>query len=48
MKNLTDKQKEYLNYLENLRNDFYDRGLNDSADKVQLDIQNLLNNTNWK
>jgi len=41
MKNLTPTQKEYLKYLQNLRNDFYNKGLNDSAFKVQNDINNL-------
>ena len=43
MKNLTTDQKEYLNHLQNLRNDFYNKGLIDSANKVQQDINNLIN-----
>jgi len=35
-------QKEYLNYLQNLRNDFYNKGNKEAADKVQADIDNLM------
>lgn len=33
--------KEYLTYLQNLRNDFYNRGNVEAALKVQNDINNL-------
>tara|TARA_R110000751_G_scaffold206469_2_gene310499 strand:- start:2380 stop:2526 length:147 start_codon:yes stop_codon:yes gene_type:complete len=48
MKNLTTNQKEYLNYLQNLRNDFNNKGLKEQAYKVQKDINNLMSNPNWK
>ena len=37
---MTTKQ-EYLTYLQNLRNDFYNKGNKKAADKVQKDIDNL-------
>ena len=38
MKTLTKAQKEYLVYLQNLRNDFYNKGNLVAANKVQQDI----------
>tara|TARA_R110002020_G_scaffold218594_5_gene426507 strand:+ start:1169 stop:1297 length:129 start_codon:yes stop_codon:yes gene_type:complete len=38
--------QEYLNYLQNLRNDFYNKGNKKSADKVQSDIDKLMQENN--
>jgi hypothetical protein len=39
---MTTTKLEYLNHLQNLRNDFYNRGNNEAATKVQDDINNLM------
>ena len=38
---MTSSKKEYLIYLQDLRNDFYNRGNKEVADKVQKDIDVL-------
>jgi hypothetical protein len=37
--------KQYLTYLQNLRNDFYNRGKIEIAEKVQGQINELLSNS---
>ena len=39
--NKTTLKADYLIYLQNLRNDFYNRGNNEAATKVQNEINNL-------
>jgi hypothetical protein len=42
LKDLTPEQLETLNHLTNLRNDFYNRGDNVKYNKVQKDIDKLM------